>query len=175
MKQSVVKKEKANPKQPVPPTFSLHHHHYQEQLQDFKGELEAVRQSVLSMSTSDAGDLAETISGLDKEIFDVSIQIKEFLYPHKDSIAPPDTTPTTTHGVRLPKLDVPTFDGDILNWSTFWEQFCIAVHDRTHLSDAEKWVQRSGCREVGLLEALTQRWCCKEHCGRIVSFRRSIR
>ena len=117
------------------------------------------------MSTSDAGDLAETISGLDKEIFDVSIQIKKFLYPHKDSIAPPDTTPTTTHGVRLPKLDVPTFDGDILNWSTFWEQFCIAVHDRTH-----HWR-----KEVGLLEALTQRWCCKEHHGRIVSFRRSIR
>ena len=90
------------------------------------------------MSTNDAGDLEETVSGHDKEIFDASIQIKKFLYPHKDSTSSTETTPTATHGVRLPKLDVPTFDGAILNWSTFWEQFCIAVHDRTHLSDNEK-------------------------------------
>ena len=114
------------------------YYHYQEQLQDFKGELGAIRQTVLSMSTSDVGDLAEAISGLDKEIFDASIQIKEFLYHHKDSTTPTETAPTVTHGVRLPKSDVPTSDGDILNWSTFWEQFCIAVHDRTHLSDTEK-------------------------------------
>jgi hypothetical protein len=114
------------------------YHHYQEQLQDFKGELGAIRQSVLSMSTTDASDLVGSISGLDKEIFDVSIQIKEFLYPHKGSTTATDATPTATHGVRLPKLDVPTFDGDMLNWSTFWEQFCIAAHDRTHLSDTEK-------------------------------------
>ena len=42
--------------------------------------------------------------------------------------------------MKLPKLDVPTFNGDILNWRTFWEQFQISVHDRTHLSDAEKLV-----------------------------------
>ena len=114
------------------------YHHYQEQLQDFKSELGAIRQNVLSMSTSDAADLTRMISRLDKEIFDISIRIKKFLYPHKPPLAPTEATPTTSHGVRLPKLDVPTFDGDILNWSTFWEQFCIAVHDHTHLSDTEK-------------------------------------
>ena len=30
------------------------------------------------------------------------------------------------------------FDGDILNWMTFWEQFSVAIHERTHLSNAEK-------------------------------------
>ena len=70
-------------------------------------------------------------------VVDVSIKIKEFLYPY-DYKDPPTPNPTAFHGVRLPKLDVPTFDGDILNWSTFWEQFCIAVRDRTHLSDTEK-------------------------------------
>jgi hypothetical protein len=89
------------------------------------------------MSTTDAGDLAGTIFRLDKETFDASIQIKEFLYPHKDFTTLTETTPTATHGVRLPKLDVPTFDRGILNWSTFWEQFCIAVHDRMHFSDTE--------------------------------------
>lgn len=116
------------------------YHHYQEQHQDFKSELGAIRQGVLSMSTVDAGDLSETVSGLNKEIFDVSIKIKEFLYPynHKAPPTPTEATPTASHGVRLPKLDVPTFDGDILNWSTFWEQVCIVVHNRTHFSDTEK-------------------------------------
>lgn len=115
------------------------YYHYQEQLQDFKGELGDIRQNVLSMSTKDAGDLSDAISGLDKQIYDVSIKIKGFLHPYQGSPISAEATPVPAHhGVRLPKLDVPTFDGDILNWSTFWEQFCIAVHDRRHLSEAEK-------------------------------------
>lgn len=53
------------------------------------------------------------------------------------------TTPGTTSavcGVKLPKIDVPSFDGDILQWRQFWEQFCISMHDRTNLTNAEKMV-----------------------------------
>ena len=42
--------------------------------------------------------------------------------------------------MKLLKLDVPTFDGNILNWKCFWEQFCISVHDCSSLSDSEKLV-----------------------------------
>ena len=73
----------------------------------------------------------ETISGLDKMIRDVSIRVKGFLYPHKVSLIPAETTHTASSGVRLLKPDVPTFN---LHWGIFWEQFCIAVHDCTHLS-----------------------------------------
>ena len=55
-----------------------------------------------------------------------------------------EPTPAPTHsdskGVKLPKLDVPTFDGNILNWKCFWEQFSISVHDRSSLSNSEKLV-----------------------------------
>ena len=43
-------------------------------------------------------------------------------------------------GVKLPKLDVPTFNGSILSWRSFWEQFTISVHDRSSLSNSEKLV-----------------------------------
>ena len=43
-------------------------------------------------------------------------------------------------GVRLPKLEVSTFDGNVLNWTTFWEQFFVSVHSRTNISDTEKVV-----------------------------------
>ena len=117
------------------------YHHYQEQLQGLKSELGTIRQSVLSLSSDDAAELLETIIKLDEQIHDASIKIMAFLYPHKETIVSeesPAATASHGHGVRLPKLDVPTFDGDILNWMTFWEQFSIAIHDRTHLSDAEK-------------------------------------
>ena len=48
--------------------------------------------------------------------------------------------PLDGKGVKLPKLDVPTFDGNILNWRSFWEQFRISVHDCSNLSDSEKLV-----------------------------------
>ena len=41
-------------------------------------------------------------------------------------------------GSETSKLDVPTFDGNSLNWKLFWEQFKISVHNRTKLSDSEK-------------------------------------
>ena len=43
-------------------------------------------------------------------------------------------------GVKLPKLDVPRFDGQLINWSSFWEQFQISVDEQTSLSDSEKLV-----------------------------------
>ena len=38
------------------------------------------------------------------------------------------------------RIDVPTFDGHLLQWHKFWEQFQLAVHDKTSLSNAEKLV-----------------------------------
>ena len=51
-----------------------------------------------------------------------------------------ESSATMATGVKLPKIDVPTFDGNILNWQTFWEQFSIAIHERSSLSDTEKLV-----------------------------------
>ena len=42
--------------------------------------------------------------------------------------------------IKLPKLDIPTFDGNILHWLTFWEQYSITIHDRADLSQAQKLV-----------------------------------
>ena len=41
-------------------------------------------------------------------------------------------------GVNLPRIDTPTFDGNILNWRLFWERFQAAVHDKPHLGGVDK-------------------------------------
>ncbi len=33
---------------------------------------------------------------------------------------------------------MPTFDGNLINWRSSWEQFVISIHERSSLSDAEK-------------------------------------
>ena len=40
--------------------------------------------------------------------------------------------------MRLLKLDVPTFDGSVFDWRTFWGQFQVSVHERSDFSDSEK-------------------------------------
>lgn len=113
---------------------------YEEQLSDYKKELSDIRSEVLALIEDVTDDLNETIIRQDKEIFEMSIDIKKLLHNPEvpEPIAPAPTA--GPRGVRLPKIDVPTFDGDLLNWKTFWEQFCIAIHDHRDLSDTEKLV-----------------------------------
>ena len=41
-------------------------------------------------------------------------------------------------GVKQAKLSVPVFDGNIVSWRSFWEQFTVFVHDQIGLSLSEK-------------------------------------
>ena len=45
-----------------------------------------------------------------------------------------------TTSIKLPNLSIPKFDGDILNWRTFWEQLRVSIHSRPWLAGAEKLV-----------------------------------
>ena len=40
---------------------------------------------------------------------------------------------------RLPKLDLPTFSGDILLWRTFWDSFYTTVHTNPSLTSVQKF------------------------------------
>ena len=113
--------------------FLLRQH--EEQLVDYKKELSDVRSSLLSVDLEDEDDLNKLLPSLEKEVFDCSLSIKKSLKPIAHS-----SPATDGKGVKLPKLDVPTFNGSILNWRTFWEQFRVSIHDRSNLSDSEKLV-----------------------------------
>ena len=105
---------------------------HQEQLTDFKSELTDVRKSLLPLDLEE-DELSESQSEIERSIFDISLSIKRLLQPKASPAA-------ESNGIKLPKLDVPTFDGEILSWRTFWEQFCVSVYDRSGISDSEKLV-----------------------------------
>ena len=47
--------------------------------------------------------------------------------------------PAASPATRLPKLQLPSFDGDITKWSTFWDAFEVAIHKNVSLSDIDKF------------------------------------
>ena len=75
---------------------------------------------------------------LERQLFECFLLIRRCLATQESFRTP--TAFIAGTGVKLPKLDVPVFDGNILNWTQFWEQFYVAVHDHTNISDAEKLV-----------------------------------
>ena len=111
-------------------------HQHTEQLSEFKTELGDVRKNLFSLDLEDTDPLNQQQENVDKAIFTCSIKVKKLLVAREN----PSTASTASdpHGVKLPKLDIATFDGNILHWKTFWEQFEVSVHNRPNLSDAEK-------------------------------------
>ena len=65
------------------------------------------------------------------------MKIRKSLQP---IISDPDDPMKESNNVKLPKLEIPSFNGDLLNWRSFWEQFSISVHEKTNLSNTEKLV-----------------------------------
>ena len=41
-------------------------------------------------------------------------------------------------GIKLPKIKVPTFDGNVMNWRSFWEQYDVFIHSKHQLSNLER-------------------------------------
>ena len=103
-----------------------------------KHELDDICKSMLSVDEIEDDELSCKQPETDKKFFEYSLTVKRFLEWHVHSTVP--SASSSCEGVKLPKLDVPSFDGNILNWKTFWDQFCISVHDCNNLSDAEKLV-----------------------------------
>ena len=40
--------------------------------------------------------------------------------------------------VKLPKLELPKFDGDIINWRGSWDQFQVAIHENETIAEIDK-------------------------------------
>ncbi|XP_003391348.1 PREDICTED: uncharacterized protein LOC100639084, partial [Amphimedon queenslandica] len=74
-------------------------------------------------------------------------------------VSAPMTTPTdiihaTPCKVRLPKINLKVFDGDITQWIPFWESYCSAIHDNSQLSDIEKFTYLKSLVEKTAKEAI---------------------
>ena len=111
---------------------------YYDELSDYKKDLATLYDELASEDILDDDALFTTHSALERQLSTSSHKIKTLLVvPHTDTHTPRASAGT---GVKLPKLDVPMFDGNIIHWKQFWDQFTVAVHSKTNLCNAEKTV-----------------------------------
>ncbi|XP_073811681.1 uncharacterized protein [Musca autumnalis] len=53
--------------------------------------------------------------------------------------------------IRLPKIDIPTFSGDYLNWISYRDMFISMVHNNQSLSNVQKYYfLKNSCRDTPL-------------------------
>ena len=102
---------------------------YDKQQNGFKVELYDISWSILLMQ-GDVSELSDHKALESKAMFDICLKICRLHY----------TPVPVAHreGIKLPKINVQTFNGDIMNWRTFWEQYEVSIHSRTQLIDAKK-------------------------------------
>ena len=57
--------------------------------------------------------------------------------------------------VKMPTLELPKFDGKIIEFLPFWDQFRCAVHEVTNLSAVQKFIYLKSSLRGGALECIT--------------------
>ena len=54
-------------------------------------------------------------------------------------VEPPVSTPPPRNQIRLPKLTIEPFDGEITKWTPFWDSYNLEIHNNSGLSDVNKF------------------------------------
>ena len=67
-----------------------------------------------------------------------------------DPVAPP-----RGNRVRLPRVTIRPFNGDITTWTTFWDSYDAAIHQNSDLSDIDKFNYLKSLLERTALEAVS--------------------
>ena len=49
---------------------------------------------------------------------------------------------------RLPKLTLPEFTGEPLDWQGFWDQYQVSIHNNHRISDIDKFSYLKCCAKV---------------------------
>ena len=89
--------------------------HLAECISELKSELIDVTCGV-SLLESDDATLSELGMTIEESLSNLSLRLKRLQFDQASSV-----TSTGISGVKLPKLEVPTFDRNIMNWAAFWE------------------------------------------------------
>ncbi|XP_053407993.1 uncharacterized protein LOC123531067 [Mercenaria mercenaria] len=119
--------------------------------------LEAINEKILTQT--DGEDIESEMLETEDYMLNLQIKIRNFQALMKQSTTPPPPTPeihriddlnrnessrSTSTGTEiqfhnLPKLNFPTFSGNILDWQTFWDSFESSVHLNSSLSQVQKF------------------------------------
>ena len=84
----------------------------------------------------DFESVAGRTGGLEEASFELQVAIKCLLKNIKSKFT--ESKDIGLSGVKLPKISVPIFDGKVVNWKSFWDQFDATIHCKTGLNNTKK-------------------------------------
>ena len=109
-----------------------------------------------ALSLEDDEGPLEQHSISEKALYDLELKVKQQLHAYKNGLS----TPEHSAGVKLSRINVYAFDGNILYWYIFWEQFVLSVHSKTQLSHPKKLTYLKHAVKIGrarqVIEGLLQ-------------------
>ena len=107
-----------------------------DKIRSLKVKLEKLEGEILSLD--DYEGHKEKASRIERDLFDLRVAVSRRM---EESTKKEHTRDgfgvLAMTGVNLPRIEIPTFDGNILNWRLFWEQFQAAVHDKPQLEEVD--------------------------------------
>ena len=107
---------------------------HEERFKSIDADLQVIKRDMLLIG--DYKSLAERAAVLEEASFEIRFAIKRTL---KNVNAESSVSKETgLSEVQPPKVSVPTFDGKVLNWKKFWEQFDATIHSKIGLSETAK-------------------------------------
>ena len=127
--------------------------------------IETLRQldSEVQLYISDEAELVEDIcesDGFRENIGIVLQKICEIMKGADTMGSSLETLPTreaaghSVRGVKLPRLQLKSFDGDLTQWTPFWDSYQSAVHNNKEVSDIQKFTYLKSLLEKSAKEAV---------------------
>ena len=110
---------------------------FAEELISCKDDLKKVSNDLLHLDLEDDHELIKLHSVIKELHFTCSCTTKRLLN-HGPSTTDPKASTDSKVVAKLPKLEVPKFNGEILKWRSFWDMFKVSIHDQEGMSDPEK-------------------------------------
>lgn len=125
----------------------------QEEVSDYKKNLATLYDE---LSVFDDDELFTAHTALERQLSTVSQKIKSLLVPLMSTYTRSITTDT---GVKLPKLDVPTFDGNLIHWKLYTTRQACPTPRRqsTYNMPSRMDLLRMPLRDCPILETTTQK------------------
>lgn len=137
-------------------------------LQKAYAEAKDLQQNIATLEEAMANDPSQSygrpIKDIDTQLQAFATMLKQGTVPHKDTIydmktdlkarytkllvtdenarsatgSTPSTGSTAAQKYRLPRFNIPEFNGDPMQWATFWQRFSSSVDSNSNLNEIDK-------------------------------------
>lgn len=120
--------------------FKMRHKHIQNIYDDFYEHHNCIMTILSTQENVDASSDEEIRIDFDKKYYNVEAVYDDLFGFNAPSMSQ-NTDPGTSRNdnVKLPKINIPIFSGDLLSWPTFYGLFKSLIHDKVSISNCEKF------------------------------------